>query len=115
MIIYISDHGEEVYDNLNFFGHYDGLSRNMIEIPMLIWVSDEFSRTYPELEARIASSVNRPYMTDDMIHTVLDLMGIETDEYDPAKSIINPKFDASRPRIYSGHLYDKETGLHEIQ
>ena len=54
-------------------------------------------------------------MTDDMIHTLLDIMSIETPEYDPAKSIINPKFDSSRPRIYSGMLYDKENGLHALQ
>ena len=115
LVIYISDHGEEVYDSLNFFGHYDGLSRNMIEIPMLIWVSSKFSSNYPELEQRIASSIHRPFMTDDMIHVVLDIMGIETEEYDPAKSVINPKFDASRQRIHEGKLYDKENGLHEVQ
>ena len=114
-VIYISDHGEEVYDTVNFEGHGHDMLTSNLEIPMLIWLSEDFSRTYPELEARIAESVNRPYMTDDMIHTLLDIMGIETDEYDPTKSIINPNFDATRPRIYSGHLYDKENGLHEVQ
>ena len=54
-------------------------------------------------------------MTDDMIHTVLDIMQIETPEYDPTKSIINASFDVTRPRIYSNHLYDKEKGLIAIQ
>ena len=91
------------------------ISMSALEVPFLIWTSPKFRQAYPELEARIASSVNRPYMTDDMIHTLLDITGIETPEYDPAKSVINPKFDSSRIRISSGKLYDKETGLHEIQ
>ena len=116
IVIYVSDHGEEVYDSMNFFSHNEGTpSRYMIEVPFIIWTSQKFRQAYPELEERIASSVDRPYMTDDMIHTVLDIMGIETPEYDPSKSIINPNFDSSRKRIYAGMLYDKERGLHEIQ
>lgn len=116
IVIYVSDHGEEVCDIAATFGHHDGIiDRNMIEIPMIIWTSQKFRQSYLELEARIASSVNRPYMTDDMIHTVLDIMGIETPEYDSSKSVINPKFDSSRKRIYAGMQYDKDKGLHEIQ
>ena len=116
VVIYISDHGDEVFDSVDFMTHGgEKPYRNIIEIPFLIWTSPKFRQAYPELEARIASSVNRPYMTDDMIHTLLDITGIETPEYDPAKSVINPKFDSSRIRISSGKLYDKETGLHEIQ
>ncbi|MBQ7153988.1 MAG: sulfatase-like hydrolase/transferase [Synergistaceae bacterium] len=113
ILIYVSDHGEDVYDSSTILlGHNEGTpSRFMIEIPMIIWVSDIFSKTYPELEARIAQSVNRPYMTDDMIHTILDIMSIETQDFDPAKSIINPSFDITRPRIYSNHVYTKEDGL----
>ena len=116
IIIYISDHGEEIFDTMNLLGHNDGvLSPNVIEIPFIIWLSEKFAASYPELEARIASSVHKPYMTDDMIHTVLDIMQIETHGYDPAKSIINASFDITRPRIYSGHIYDKEKGLIAIQ
>lgn len=116
IVIYVPDHGEEVCDTSSRFGHYDGtINRSLIEIPFIIWTSPKFRKAYPGLESQIASSVDRPYMTDDMIHTVLDIMGIETPEYDPSKSIINPKFDSSRKRIYAGMQYDKDTGLHEIQ
>lgn len=116
IVIYVSDHGEEVYDSMNFYGHGGEVpSKFSIEIPFIIWTSPKFRKAYPGLESQIASSINRPYMTDDMIHTVLDIAGIETPGYDPAQSIINPKFDSSRKRIYAGMQYDKDTGLHEIQ
>lgn len=116
IVIYISDHGEEVFDEMNFFGHGGSpVTRNMLEIPFIIWTSDKFSQAYPELEKRIASAIHRPYMTDDFIHTLLDIMSIETPEYDPARSIINESFDVTRPRIYSGHIYDKDTGLNALQ
>lgn len=114
LVIYISDHGEEVFDDVNFSGH-GFITRNTLEIPFIIWVSDEFSQSYPELERRIASSVHKPFMTDDIIHALLDIMSIETPEYDPAKSIINESFDITRSRITEGYIYDKDTGVHALQ
>ena len=48
------------------------------------------------------------YMTDDMIHTVMDLADIKTAEFDPTRSIVNDKFNAQRPRIFDGMDYDTE-------
>ena len=47
-------------------------------------------------------------MTDDMIHTILDLADIKTEEYDPTRSIVNALFDASRPRIFNDLDYDTQ-------
>lgn len=112
IVIYVSDHGEEVYDMRAEASHEEqNVSRFMIEIPMLIWTSREFAASYPDLCKRFAASVNRPFMTDDMIHVILDIMDIATDDYDASKSIINENFDASRRRICSGKIYDKENGI----
>ena len=112
IIIYISDHGEEVYEERAFFGHEEDVgSRHMIEIPMLVWMSPECRQAFPALEQRIASAVDRPFMTDDMIHVLLDMMEIETEEYRPALSVINSAFDAARSRIYSGRRYERAGGL----
>jgi glucan phosphoethanolaminetransferase (alkaline phosphatase superfamily) len=102
IVIYISDHGEEVHDVRAICGHGDETSSWQREIPMLVWTSARFRAAYPELQARLAGSVDRPYMTDDMIHTLLDLMQISTPEYNPAKSILSPTFDANRKRLLKG-------------
>jgi len=80
----------------------------MLEIPMIIWASDKFKEKYPEKWQRIQAAVNRPYMTDDMIYTVLDLADIKTPEFNPAKSIVNPGFDATRKRMNQGRDYDTQ-------
>ncbi|MBQ7577661.1 MAG: sulfatase-like hydrolase/transferase [Synergistaceae bacterium] len=115
IIIYTSDHGQEVYDLISSAGHGWFQTRNVAEVPFLIWTSRKFCESYPDLDARIKSSVDRPYMTDDVIHTILDIAGIETPGYDPAKSVINAKFDSSRPRINKDYIYTKEKGLIEVQ
>ena len=76
---------------------------------MIVWMSPSFRAAYPDLERRIAESTERPFMTDDMIHVLLDIMGIETKDYDPTKSVINERFDASRVRVYGKNKdYEKE-------
>lgn len=109
LVIYVPDHGEAVYDEGGFSGHIEeNPSRHMIEIPVIMWASDKFKAKYPEKWAEIRSAVNEPYMTDDMIHTVLDLADIQTPDFDPAKSIVNAKFNAARPRIFNDLNYDTQ-------
>ena len=89
ILIYISDHGEEVYDFRNFHGHSDqNKSRYMLEIPMMIWISNDFRKNYPALCERISKSTDKSFMTDNMIHVILDIMQIGTAEYDPSKSLL---------------------------
>ena len=106
VVIYLSDHAEEVYDFRNFSGHGEGnISHYMVEIPFLIYVSDKFRENYPDKVEKIKESVSRPYMTDDVIHTILDISDIETTEYDPTRSVINDKY-IPRDRMLHGKSYD---------
>lgn len=107
IVFYISDHGEEVYDFRAFAGHSEGKgSKYMIEIPFFIFVSDKFKEKYPELVNDIENSKNKPYMIDDVIHTILDVSGITTKEFDERKSIINKNFNENRQRLFLGKDYE---------
>ena len=71
----------------------------MMEIPFLIYLSDITKNKYPKLGDKIKFSLNRPYMTDDIIYTILDIVGIKTKEFDETRSIINDKFNDKREKI----------------
>ena len=43
-----------------------------------------------------------------MIHTVWDLADIQTPDFDPARSIVNAKFNAAPPRIFNDLNYDTQ-------
>lgn len=109
LVIYISDHGENVYDGKkSFAGHVEENPDNyMLEIPMVIWASQEYREKHAKKWTAIQAAVNRPYMTDDLIHTVLEIAGIRTEEWSPKKSVINPEFDFSRTRTIDGNVYEK--------
>lgn len=110
LVIYLPDHGETIYDNgSNFAGHVEeNPNRQQLEVPLIFWASSKYKEKHPQKWQAICEAVNRPYMTDDMIHTILDLLGIHTPEFNPEKSVINPKFDAARRRMVRGRDYDTE-------
>ena len=115
IVIYLPDHGEAVYDEGGVNGHIEeNPSRHMIEVPLIMWASEKFKQNHPEKWSMIQEAIQNPYMTDDMIHTVLDIADIYTADFDPAKSIINPDFNQLRPRIFDDRDYDREIrGMHQ--
>ena len=108
IIIYVPDHGEEILEFREFYGHADtNYSKYMLEIPFLIFVSDKLKDSNPNLIKNIKNSLNNPYMTDDFIHTILDIANISTTDFDETRSIINPNFNKNRKRILvDGKDYD---------
>lgn len=109
IVIYLPDHGEAVYDEEGINGHIEeNPSRHMIEVPLIMWASEKFKQNHPEKWELIREAVHNPYMTDDMIHTVLDIADIGTVDYDPERSIINQEFNRYRPRFFDDKDYDNE-------
>ena len=107
IVVYTPDHGEDVMEeNVRMPGHYEmNPNRQMVEIPMIVWVSDKFREKRPGLVERIRRSAARPFVTDDMIHTLLDLMQISTKEYCGRFSVINDRYDSGRIRYCGDRRY----------
>ena len=83
------DHGEEVYDTRNMCGH--GLhnpSSPMQEIPFLIWTSEMFKRKHPNIVEQMKNATNKPSNTANIIHTIMDICGIQTKDYEIQKSLL---------------------------
>jgi heptose-I-phosphate ethanolaminephosphotransferase len=54
-----------------------------------------------------AAGLHQPlYQTDNLIHTLLNLAAIRTPLFDPAKSVVNPNFQAL-PRWINNTPYAK--------
>ena len=106
LVIYISDHGENVFDDGVHLGHGPlGNDKYQYEIPMIVWLSETCKKNHPELEQKISAAKNLPFMTDDMIHALLDLMQIQTPDFDSSKSLFSKDFDTTRRRIYKNNEY----------
>ena len=107
LIVYFSDHAQSLYQYRGKLIH-GGINRFTLEIPLIFIASDKFKEQNAELWARIAAAKDRPFLNDDLIHAIAEILEMtELPEYDPARSVINADFNASRPRIIEGVDYDK--------
>lgn len=88
VVIFLSDHGEEVYDVRSLAGHGDESSPWQRDIPCVFWMSEAFRAQHPAAAARIRRATGRAWQSDEMIHTLLDLMQIRVPSYDAQKSLL---------------------------
>lgn len=94
-VLYFSDHGEEVYDNIEFSGHFRDkiCTKNVYEVPMILWRSEVYKE-----KKTIYPHTNTKYMTDDLFHSIADLLSVKAKEVDSTRSIFSEFFN-HRKRI----------------
>ncbi len=97
--LFVPDHGEDVAHYTNFIGHNNRVPA-MFEVPMVHWRSPSF----PDIEGIPQMLAERPYQTDRLDHTLLGLMGISGEYYDPSGDILSPGFTPV-PRFIAGKPY----------
>lgn len=91
LVIFISDHGEEVYDTRAQFGHGDETSPWQRDVPMVFWMSKAFRANHPADVQRIEAARGNHWQSDEMIHTLLDLMHVRVADFDETKSLLAPR------------------------
>lgn len=114
MVIYLSDHGEEVYDYRDFYCRthtptesWDEL-HNQYEVPFMIYLSPMAKQQHPSLVGKLQNAVHRPFMTDDFPHMITNLMGVKATFYDSKRDLLSSDYNAKRKRIiWCGTDYDK--------
>ena len=75
-------------------GHGDESSPWQRDIPCVFWMSETFRAQHPAAAARIRRATGRAWQSDEMIHTLLDLMQIRVPSYDAQKSLLWEEPDA---------------------
>ena len=116
VIIYLPDHGETVFDGTNTFGRTHNVANNRLiwdnefHISFWIWASDKYIDKHPDIIERIKASKDRPYMSDDISQTLLDLAGINCTGFDSTRSIISADDRKPRRRLIQGKYdYDRDS------
>lgn len=117
ILVYLSDHGDEVYDYRNHVGRSHShditpcMAKTQFEIPLMIWCSNKYRQNHPETVKRIAQAVNKAFMSDDLPHVLYDLAGIETPTYHRERSILQADYTlTARPLLSDPELiYERIT------
>lgn len=106
IVIYVPDHGEEVYgEGVHFHGRMHSteitarLAREEFDIPFWIWCSHKYMVSHPSVYADIVKAKDRRFMTDAVPHLLLYLAGISSPSYREDLNLIGEKYNENRPRI----------------
>ena len=111
IILYLSDHGEECYDEIKTFGrsHNNQINRiiakNEFEIPFWIWCSKKYKQSHPKLLDAISAATKKPFYSSDLGHLMLYLAGITCPYYLEEKNILSSSYNAKRKRLLRGVVY----------
>jgi len=84
-LIYISDHGESLGEN-NLYLHgmpYAIAPRVQTHVPLITWWSDQFQQVRGIRQECLKQDLERPLSHDNLYHSVLGLMRVQTQSYQP--------------------------------
>jgi lipid A ethanolaminephosphotransferase len=90
-LLYMSDHGESLGEN-GIYLHglpYKFAPDEQIHIPFILWLSPEFSSSF-NIDTECLKQYNsEAYSHDNLFHSVLGMLDIQTSEYDAEQDIFN--------------------------
>jgi len=91
MMFYISDHGESLGENgLYLHGLPELIAPDaQTHVPMIMWFGNGFDLRNEIHYDSLGSKIDQPFSHDNVFHTLLGLMEIETDVYDASKDIFH--------------------------
>lgn len=114
IVVYVPDHGEEVYDGAHFYGRMHStqitarLAHAEFEIPMWIWTSPKYRKTHPDVWHRVKAARKRRYMTDATPYLLMYLAGIDSPDYRDELNVLSDEYNEKRPRILKKQVdYDE--------
>lgn len=107
IIIYFSDHGEEVFGPgaRHFFGrmHKADITKRLADeefrIPMWFYTTKKYEAAHPDVVYNINKVKGEKYMTDAMSHMLLGLAGIHCPYYNAKYDLLSPDYNVNRKRI----------------
>lgn len=104
--VYVSDHGETpAASNWRVWSDLD-----LWELPMVIWLSDEYMRRFPDMSARLSDAVNRPLQADQLFWGLVSLWRIiGVPNYSPERDFTRAEFKDRKIRKirYGKVVYEK--------
>lgn len=115
VIIYFSDHGEEVYDYRPSIGRDDwGFGKNpkeglhwQYDVPFMVWCSDRYIHLHPKEINALKSYSKRPFTLDNICHIIFHLSGLKTSYYKPERDILSPYYKCNKRIINDKIDYDE--------
>ena len=103
VLVYLADHGEDVYDDRDFRGR----DTRFVEIPMIIYVNSAYRVANPEIVTRLKESCDTPISTASIVFPLMNLSGTTYPLYDATNDFLSPSY-VVRPRYVDEEIWPYE-------
>lgn len=111
LIVYFSDHGEEVFEIDDYSGHGNAIFRPdptyQVKVPLFIWASKAFCEKHSDKAKRIKESADKPIITSDLPHFLIDVADISTEHFNAEQSFINDHYKQRNRIIINSADYEE--------
>jgi len=112
VMVYLSDHGEEVYDWRPSKGRSlnpmcANVAKYQFEIPFTVWCSDLYKKYHPQTIKALETSVNRPMSSDNVCHLLFHLGRVDSRYYIASRDILSTQYKKMRRTVAEHYNYDK--------
>lgn len=112
ILLYFSDHGDEVYDYRDQFGREFGtITPNKLkyqfEVPFVIWCSEQYQLRHADTVIKLRQVADRPFMIDKVCHLLFHLGGIETTYYKKEVDLLDDSYVCGRRIVNYVNDYDQ--------
>ena len=89
LLIYLSDHGEDVYDD----GNFNGRGEKFVMVPFIIYANSSYRRLNGDMMDKLNEALDYPISTANVIYPLMTLSGTSYPQsYNPAKDFLSPEF-----------------------
>lgn len=100
IVAYLSDHGEEVYDYRENSGRDDwGMGsdprqvlRWQYMVPFVVWCSDKYAATHPDIIKQLQNATSRPAMLDNVCQLLFHLSDLKTPYYNKTRDVLSSDY-----------------------
>lgn len=97
VLIYLSDHGENVYDDRD----YRGRDNKFVRVPFILYPNSAYCMKNPEIIESLSTSLSKPFSTSELPQILLHLTGTEAPQYFPKHDVLSENFK-KRKRFVDG-------------
>ncbi|MDE6290740.1 MAG: phosphoethanolamine transferase [Muribaculaceae bacterium] len=88
VMIYLSDHGENVYDDRD----YRGRDTKFVDVPFLIYANEAYRRKNPDMMKLIEDAGSVAFSTSELPQMLMRLSGTRYQMYDSVRDPLSPAF-----------------------
>lgn len=106
VMVYTSDHGEDIFDDARgrFLHASPTPTYYQLHVPMLLWTSNEYSALFPDkIKAMKCNAHRYVSSTRSLFHTLLDMAGIDSPQYDPSLSVMSGVYRSPQARYLNDY------------